>query len=153
MNGITFQVRGVPGPQGSKTPWGAESSPKVKPWREAVKWSAIDAAGEPHTPLTGPVEVVITFCLPRPKFHYYSGKKRNGELRDDAPHYVDKRPDIDKLARSTLDALTSAGMYSDDATVAHLDLWKTYADPTPMGCTITIRPLNWLPGEWRGDAT
>jgi crossover junction endodeoxyribonuclease RusA len=101
----------------------------------------MEATGEPHTPLTGPVEVVITFCLPRPKFHYYSGKKRHGELRDDAPIFVDKRPDIDKLARSTLDALTSAGMYSDDATVAHLDLWKIYADPAAMGCTITVRSL------------
>ena len=87
------------------------------------------------------VEVVVTFHLPRPKSHYYTGK-RAGVLRTDAPTYVEKRPDLDKLTRSTLDALTSAGMYDDDARVVHLDVWKMYADPAPVGAVITVRPLS-----------
>jgi Holliday junction resolvase RusA-like endonuclease len=140
MNGLTFEVRGIPGPQGSKDQFGRESSAKVKPWREAVKWAAWEVYPADSPQMTGPVEVVVTFTLPRPKSHYYTGK-RAGELRPDAPAYCEKRPDLDKLTRSTLDALTSAGVYADDAQVVHLDVWKMYADPSPVGAVITVRPL------------
>ena len=139
MNGITFEVRGIPGPQGSKDQFGRESSKKVKPWREAVRWSAVDAIGT-QPPYPGAVEVLITFSVPRPKAHYRTGRHA-GELRPDAPAYCDRRPDLDKLTRSTLDALTAAGVYEDDARVAHLDVWDMYADPQPVGATITVRPL------------
>ena len=49
---LTIKVYGIPGPQGSKKFCGVsksgrgimvESSAKVKPWREAVKWAAREA--------------------------------------------------------------------------------------------------------------
>ena len=44
---ITFEVYGQPAPQGSKRHVGGgrmiESSKAVAPWREAVKWAAIEA--------------------------------------------------------------------------------------------------------------
>jgi crossover junction endodeoxyribonuclease RusA len=146
VSGLTFEVRGIPGPQGSKNQWGQESSAKVKPWREAVRWSCVEAMTEEWGPLKYPaantvaVEVAITFLLPRPKSHYFTGK-RAGELRPDAPGYCAKRPDIDKLTRSTLDALTSAGAYDDDSRVVELHVSKMYADPAPAGAVITVRPL------------
>jgi crossover junction endodeoxyribonuclease RusA len=146
MSGLTFEVRAVPAPQGSKRHVGngimVESSAKVKPWREAVRSEAVAAmihTGD-KTAVTGPVEVVVTFFLRRPKAHYRTGKHA-GELRVDAPVYCDKRPDLDKLGRSTGDALTAAGIYGDDAQTAHLDIWKMYADPAPVGAVITVRAL------------
>ena len=137
MNGVTFEVRAVPAPQGSKNQWGAESSAKVRPWREAVRTEAAAAMRDTnHPPLAGPVAVVVTFFLPRPKAHY--GAKG---LKTTAPVTCAKRPDLDKLLRSTLDALTAAGVHGDDSQVVHLTGAKMYADPAPVGAVITVRPL------------
>ena len=141
MTGLTFEVRGIPGPQGSKDQFGRESSAKVKPWREAVRSEAVAAMGDTLGRWSMfDIEVVITFLLRRPKSHYRTGKHA-GELKADAPTRCGKRPDVDKLTRSTLDALTAAGVYQDDAQVVHMDVWKMYADPAPVGAVITVRPL------------
>jgi crossover junction endodeoxyribonuclease RusA len=146
MTGVTFEVRDIPAPQGSKRHVGhgilVESSKKVKPWREAVRAECVAAlidTGE-KTAMTGPVEVAIWFYLPRPKSHYRTGKMA-AYLRDDAPAFCSKRPDVDKLIRSTLDALTAAGLYGDDGQVARLNVDKCYAVPAPVGAVITVRPL------------
>jgi Holliday junction resolvase RusA-like endonuclease len=119
---------------------------KLKSWREAVRSEAVAAlidTGD-KTAATGPVAVVITFHMPRPRSHYRSGKHAD-ELRPDAPEYSAKRPDVDKLIRSTLDALTAAGVYGDDGQVAALDVRKMYADThvarTPVGAVIGVSPL------------
>ena len=39
------------------------------------------------------------------------------------------RPDVDKYIRATLDALTSAGAYGDDAQVVSLRAVKAHAAP------------------------
>ena len=137
MTGLTFEVRGIPGPQGSKDQFGRESSAKVKPWREAVRSEAASALSNTNTPpLVGAVAVTVTFFLPRPKAHY--GAKG---LKATAPVTCAKRPDVDKLLRSTLDALTSAGVYGDDSQVVSLTGTKMYAGPAPTGAVITVRPL------------
>jgi Holliday junction resolvase RusA-like endonuclease len=115
----------------------AEIAAAVKPWREAVRSGAALALNATNTlPLRGPVAVTVTFFLPRPKAHY--GAKG---LKASAPVTCAKRPDVDKLLRSTLDALTSAGVYGDDSQVVHLTVWKMYSDPSPVGAVITVRPL------------
>lgn len=112
---ITLEVWGLPGPQGSKRFMGVqggrgrlvESSKKVAPWREAVKWAAIEAmrhAG--RVTLDGPLWASMVFTLPKPK----SAPK----LRRTWP---DRLPDLSKLVRSTEDALTDAGLWADDARV------------------------------------
>jgi crossover junction endodeoxyribonuclease RusA len=143
--GITFEVRAVPAPQGSKRHVGrgilVESSAKVKPWRDAVRVDCVAAMKDTGiTGWGGPIEVVVTFHLPRPKAHYRTGAHAT-ELRPNAPIHVSRRPDVDKLLRSTLDALTAAGIYADDGQVARLLVDKVYAGPGPVGAVITIRPL------------
>jgi Holliday junction resolvase RusA-like endonuclease len=145
MSGLTFEVRDVPAPQGSKRHVGhgilVESSKKVKPWREAVRSECVAAMRDTAISWpTGPIAVIIRFSLPRPKSHYRTGRNA-GVLRDDAPGYCSKRPDVDKLVRSTLDALTAAGLYGDDAQVAVLEVEKRYADPDPVGAVITVSAL------------
>ena len=127
-----FEVRGIPGPQGSKRHVGngvmIESSKKVKPWREAVKWAYLEQAGDKR--IAGPVALAVDFTLLRPPS---VSKKRKWPL---------VAPDLDKLVRATGDALTQVGAYEDDARVVVLMAVKRYVgDPKAMsspGAVINI---------------
>lgn len=138
---IAFQVLGTPAPQGSKRHVGkgimVESSLKVKPWREAVKAAAYEA--RTTGPLEGPVTVTLHFHLLRPKHHYGTGRNA-GNVKISSPTYPAGRPDLDKLTRSTLDALTESGLIHDDAQIVQLTAWKDYCNmiqDTP-GVFITV---------------
>lgn len=125
--GLDIFVPGLPAPQGSKRHVGngvmVESSARVKPWRQDVR----EAALADGTRVTGPVSVDLLFMMPRPK----SAK---------AGQAADKRPDLDKLVRAVLDALTSAGTFEDDARVIDLHARKRLTAPGEQtGCRIVVR--------------
>lgn len=135
---VTFQVIGLPAPQGSKTVFNGhpvEGGSKtgrenVKAWRQAVAETAHEVwDGRP--PINGPVALDVRFILPRPK----SAPKRN--------RWHASRPDLDKLLRATKDALKTAGVYTDDGRVASVSMTKTLAavDYPWTGATITIYEL------------
>lgn len=120
-------VLGTPGPQGSKRFLGnsktgrgilVESSKKVKPWREAVVYAArevVQQGGYPF-PLDAALVVSMVFTLAKPQ----SAPKRRVT-------YPCRTPDLSKLARSTEDALTQAGVWRDDARVVEYSrLAKVY---------------------------
>jgi crossover junction endodeoxyribonuclease RusA len=136
---MQFAVYGLtPAPQGSKRHVGngrmVESSPRLKPWREAVRQEAL-ATGELST--DQPVYVHLLFRFRRPKGHYSA----KGELKASAPACHITRPDIDKLARSTLDGITGV-LINDDSQVAFLVASKEYALPGELeGCQIEIREI------------
>jgi crossover junction endodeoxyribonuclease RusA len=115
---IEITVYGQPAPQGSKRHVGKgvmiESSKKVKPWRQDVKFAAL-AARAGAAPIDGPVRAIICFTMPKPK----SAPK----LKRTWPH---RKPDIDKLLRSTFDALSDAGIWTDDARVVECWSEKAY---------------------------
>jgi Holliday junction resolvase RusA-like endonuclease len=139
MSWLGLSVHGTPAPQGSKRHVGkgvmVESSEKVKPWREAVKWAALEAMKLDGTqrPLEGPLHIGVTFTLPKPAS---APKTRRS--------WPSKRPDLDKLIRSTLDGLGEAGVWIDDAQVIQISASKVYptegmgAMSTP-GARIAIR--------------
>lgn len=139
-----FFVRGVPGPQGSKvrTRYGMrEASALVQPWREAVV-SQIMRVSLNDLRLDGPLYAEIVFWFERPKSHFRTGKFAH-ELRPDAPIYVTKPPDIDKLQRSTYDALTQSGMIVDDSRIVANYNEKRYCDQnqrTP-GALIKVKQI------------
>lgn len=139
---ISFRVYGVPAPQGSKRHVGGgrmiESSKKVGPWRAAVIAAAISArlAGGPHE-IAGAVSVDITFYRARPGSHYNSKK----QLKPHAPDYPNTTPDLDKLVRSTFDALTDSGVITDDARVVELYATKVFTEKT-AGADIVIRSMS-----------
>lgn len=136
---IAFRVLGHPAPQGSKSrmPNGAivegrstGQRVKHKAWRSAVADTARDHL-DPAGPLDGPLFLQITFRMPRPK----AAKQR---------HWcISRTGDLDKLIRSSCDALTDAGIIVDDALIAELRAAKVYADPTDpwTGADITISQL------------
>lgn len=166
---LAFDVIGLPGPQGSKRFVGrsqktgrgilVESSAKVKPWRDAVVYAAREALqrqrvrmhalgkGEVYClpgessfsifthplPLDGPLVPSMVFTLPKPA----SAPKRRTT-------WPDKKPDLSKLARSTEDALSDAGVWRDDARVVeYARLAKVFPgeDPEALdvpGCRLRI---------------
>lgn len=148
---INFIVFGSPAAQGSKKFVGmnkqghgimVEMSKKLKPWREDVKRVAEQVRVDPRAlvgnvfPLDGPLVVRMVFTLPKP----VSSPKRRRV-------WPMKTPDLSKLARSTEDALTQAGLWRDDARVVEYErLAKVYPreDPEALdapGVRIEIRLL------------
>lgn len=143
VDSVSFRVFGTPGAQGSKRGWAikkggeytgqvalSETSKKVASWRTDVKQAAQDAIGAGWEPLDGPCEVSVLFIFKRPKAHYRTGKNAH-LLRDDAPHFVTSvsKGDLDKILRSTFDAITAAGLWKDDCLAARIqDTQKVYGE-------------------------
>ena len=148
---LTIHVTGTPAPQGSKRGFYnpkigrvqmVESSSKVKPWRQDVKAAALNTiATVDHQQLLGPVAVDVVFYLPRPAGHYGTGRNAH-QIKGSSPRWPHRKPDVDKLQRSTLDALGEAGVWRDDAQVVDVHASKAYADGRPPGADITIRSLD-----------
>ena len=128
-----FFIAGEPAPQGSKTGrvvngrvvmW--ESSSKVKPWRAAVTVITKQEMAKQKMPtFTEPIELCLSFYLPRPK-----SVKRE---------FPSVKPDLDKLIRSTCDGLKTGGLYTDDALIIAITATKQYA-PIGMeaGCNVLV---------------
>lgn len=136
MIAARMRIYGIPAPQGSKRHVGGgrmvEASRKVMPWREAIVGEA-QRLGYAGLRFDEPLIVRITFYLPRPVSH----RGARG-LRPSAPVWPAKVPDLDKLARSTLDGLTQAAVISDDSRVVVLHARKTYDDEQAAGALIHI---------------
>jgi crossover junction endodeoxyribonuclease RusA len=138
MDTVTFAVQGMaPAAQGSKRHVGkgvmVESCKNVKPWRMLVA----EAALATKSPLIKtPVRLSIVFLFLRPKGHY--GSKG---LKPSAPAYHYTRPDVDKLQRSTFDALTGT-LIHDDSLIVGCAAEKRYCvgEERP-GAIITLIPL------------
>lgn len=100
-------------------------------WRHAVAEEArrwIEQHDDPQV-LDGPVRLTLVFTLPRPaslpRWRWLPWTK----------------PDIDKLARAVMDALTKV-LYRDDARITDLHVKKRYARGGAPGCDITLEVLD-----------
>lgn len=100
-------------------------------WKGQVALACAALKGAQHD---GPVQVELSFKMPRPKSHFL---KRG--LRPNAPRWFTGKPDADNLAKAVLDALTQIGAWKDDSLVVSLVANKYFSDHP--GCFITIRPL------------
>lgn len=119
MTTISFDVVGTPAPQGSKTrmPNGAMVEGRSTAqrqghahWRSAVAQAARSAMASQGltSPLDGPLALTVTFRFTMPK-------SRKKAVRDQGWCPKTSAPDLDKLIRSTGDALKEGGMIVDDA--------------------------------------
>lgn len=129
-------VYGRPAPKGSLKCIGrggrhqlVEDAKRTKPWRERV---AAGARRLTVSGLSGPIGLEVTLTVDRPANHYGTGRNA-ARLKASAPAYPARRSvgiggDVDKLARTILDALEDAGTLTDDAQVIELTARKTYPD-------------------------
>lgn len=94
-------------------------SKRLRDWRQAI---AAHYAGDV---LDGPVSVSLDFRIPRPK-----------TVSRESPSV---RPDLDKLVRAVLDALTGRA-WADDGQVVQLTASKNYGTDS-VGVLVKVRPL------------
>lgn len=146
-----FFVAGEPKPMGSKTAFvvkgkfgpravvtdGSTSKPAgklMRAWKDSVIATAlVEFSGDR---IMGAVSVEMRFLLARPAGH----RRPDGTVKKSAPRWPAVKPDADKLARSTLDALAVV-MLADDSRVVELLIRKRYADEGPTGAHITVEEL------------
>jgi len=133
---LDFFVHGTPIPKGSKRALQHKTTKKVvmiedskrsRPWQQMVAGSAVAHCDKM---LLGPVVASLIFWMPAPKT---IPKEREG-----TPCV---KPDIDKLARVVLDALSGIA-WKDDAQVISLLCYKHYAtEENPPGVKIQVMPV------------
>lgn len=132
---LVIDVLGTPVPQGSMiaVPRGGraqvvpDNAAELGKWRKAIaKAARARAEFVEWATLDGPIDVELTFWLERPA----------AAATREYPHV---RPDLDKLGRAILDALTYAEVYVDDARVVNLNTRKRYGRRL-AGVRIKVRP-------------
>lgn len=131
---IAFHVRGIPVTQGSAHAFVLKGGKRavvvpdhkreLRAWRSTVSYAAQQVAPSPVW--TGPVAIALRFTLPRPKTE--PTHRGRGKARRPIRTWPDRRPDLDKLARSVLDALTGV-VFGDDCQVVRLEASKDWGDP------------------------
>jgi Holliday junction resolvase RusA-like endonuclease len=136
---IELEVIGLPAPQGSATAMlignravlvpgtSKEGRKATKVWRKAVTAAAMDhLAVYPVAPLDEPIAVWITFRFPPVPSEPFRTR-------------MTTTPDIDKLLRSTFDALTDSGLIVNDSRIWRVSATKLYVKGNQRpGATISL---------------
>ena len=144
MERVSFFAEGGPAPKGSTKSFRNARTvamvtmgdcARTKPWQKVVATFAMQAAVQKAS---GPVRLELDFFFSRPRYHYGRGKNEE-TVKERAPVYHGSKPDLDKLIRSVLDALTGIA-YADDSQVVEVRAGKRYcASPSqPEGVAVVI---------------
>jgi crossover junction endodeoxyribonuclease RusA len=137
---VVFRVSGTPVPQGSLRAHMAGGTPvlhysnrePLAVWRDQVRAACLLELGLSE-PTAGPFAISIGFRFRRPAGHYSAATGRVLPRYADAR--PDRRPDLDKLVRAVLDALTGV-VWRDDGQVVHICARKVYE--TEPGAVIEV---------------
>ena len=129
---VAFRVAGAPVPQGSVRAYVVAGRAQVThgrssglhPWRAAIAAEA--ASIWPDGPTRGAWVLELEYHFARPAGHYGTGRNA-GQVRASAPTAKTTRPDVDKLERAVLDALTGV-LWVDDSQVVRVTHSKAYHD-------------------------
>jgi Holliday junction resolvase RusA-like endonuclease len=142
MTQISFSILGTPVPQGSKRGFlrggkvvMVEMGKNLMPWRQEIAQIAAAKMGD-EEPWVGPVRVNLTFFLQRPKGNHGTGRNAN-TLKANAPRFPSGRPDLDKLVRGVLDAMSGI-VFRDDSQVHAMDVMKLWADEHYAGLVAEV---------------
>ncbi len=142
----TFTIYGIPQTQGSMRafiPKGwtrpvvtHEKGKELRLWQNAIASEAARVRGG-SVPLERAVSVRATFVLPRPK----SAPKELHTARQQTLYgWPVRRPDLDKLVRAILDALTGV-LFRDDGQVVQLWAQKVYGEQP--GVVVEVEEVLW----------
>lgn len=148
MTEVLLDVFGTPAPKGSNramvrggravfVPGGSKvNQVALKGWDVAVREGALEQLGPCLSPkfVACPLAVTITFRISRPGGHW---NPKTGQLKASAPQFPAKKPDVDKLARATLDSLNGL-VFDDDARIVELVVRKRFAEPGREGAEIRV---------------
>ena len=136
MSAIAFRVIGEPKGQPRPRAFAMRAKGGARPmirvydpgtaegWKSCVAHAASGFV-ERGTCFAGPVAMYVCFIIARPKSHYRTGKNAH-MLRGSAPVYPTGKPDVDNYAKAVMDALTTLGLWRDDAQVCKLVAQKVY---------------------------
>lgn len=83
----------------------------------------------PDKPIENPINIMINFYFPRPKSHFGTGRN-SGKLKDNAPIFHTKKPDIDNLIKFVLDSLNKR-FWKDDSYIFAVTASKRYGNNNP----------------------
>lgn len=133
-------ISGAPKGQGSLIPisnpvtgkLGVKHYPKTIEHRNQIV-GALRGWWELKAPIDRALVVDLEFDMPRPKHHW--GAKG---LRPSSPRQCVTAPDLDKMIRLILDALTISGVIVDDSFVVGINAIKRYSDEKPIGTNIRL---------------
>lgn len=141
---VAFHVSGDPAPKGSARAFVnpntgraiiTNASKKTKPWESVIAGTAREKMVGLER-FTEAVVFGVCFYLKRPKAH----RDARYALKRSAPTSHISRPDLDKLVRTVADALTVAGVWTDDSVVAEIVARKRYSD-FDTGATVLVAPI------------
>jgi len=96
---------------------------------EEGKW-LLSARSQITHKINRPIGILLSFYLPRPKCHYGIGKNAD-KLKASAPHYPDKKPDLDNLIKFVLDCLNGEA-WDDDKQIVSIEADKYYTGKDPQ---------------------
>ena len=148
---VEFYVRGAPIPQGSLTAHAHkrkdntiyasvhyEVGSKLHRWRRSIAVAARDEWGE--QPTYHHVRLTLTFYMKRPLSHYKGIDFGLKPRYDRVAH--ETAPDLDKLVRAVMDALSEV-IYADDKQVTEIVARKIYVPQYewPEGVQIVVRAV------------
>jgi len=126
---FSIWISGKAAPQGSKKAFVinnravlVDASGGNKAWRKHVTETV--KAHEQYIRYKGAVNVTLAFYMEKAKSNKTS--------------FMMQKPDVDKLCRSVLDALSDSEIIEDDSRVVSLTAYKKWADDGQPGVLITI---------------
>lgn len=138
---VCFTVLGTPVPQGSMISQRGRvrhsSSERLTTWREVVAAACLENMRSSRyfeqiwRPWDGPIKLILSFTY-----------KPRTKAQSEQPKYTS--PDIDKLCRAVLDALSGV-LYEDDRQVVQLEAHKYYGQWVSVwdgGCKETSLSVN-----------
>lgn len=139
---LSFFVPGIPVPKGSAKAFYVKSlgravvtqtnREKQRPWASMISVMAQQAGAKVTD---GPMSISLSFVFSRPRSHYGTGRNA-GAVKASAPLAHVTKPDVDKLVRCVLDALTGVA-WRDDSQVVRIDAGKMYG--TSPGVRVVLK--------------
>ncbi len=147
MSEVVVEVYGTPTPKGSNramvrggkavfVPGGSKPNQEaLQSWAGQCRLACQSFVSGQASPVFTHVAlaVAITFRLKRPGGHW----AKKGGLKTGAPTAPAVKPDLDKLLRATLDALSDV-IFDDDSRIVEVTTRKAYAQPGQEGATIRV---------------
>lgn len=136
---VSFQVVGIPKPQGSKQPFKDKAgNARMKEsggldfarWRNAVSDAAVTAL-DGRKPLDGALGLYIEFRHRMPQSRPAADRRRGWA-------WMTVDPDTDKLVRAVGDALQAAGLIVNDSRFCVIYASKIEIVEGPIGATIEV---------------